>query len=172
MARIKKKFIRFGTGSEDVNSRVLPANYTPTNYSPSQVASEGTDKVSAHLKGINDALATAGGSAGDIGQTSFSAANNQASAANVTSLAFANGVVRSFEALVSVHIDATSDLMEQFILNGIQKSGSWEMTVQSRGDTSGVAFSITSGGQVQYTSTNVSGFVSNTIKFRAIVTGV
>jgi hypothetical protein len=60
MSRISKKFIRFGTGTNDVNSRDLPANYTPAAYTPSEVASEGTDKVSAHLKGINNALAAVG----------------------------------------------------------------------------------------------------------------
>ena len=58
MSQIKKKFIKFGTGTEDVNSRVLPAHFTPTNYTPSQVSSEGTDKTSAHLKGIDDKFAT------------------------------------------------------------------------------------------------------------------
>jgi len=40
----------------DVTGLVLPAGYTPTNYSPSEVSSEGTDKISAHLKGIDNAL--------------------------------------------------------------------------------------------------------------------
>jgi hypothetical protein len=44
------------------------------------------------------------GSAGDIQETSFSAADNQAAPANVTGLAFANGVVRSFEAQVSIFL--------------------------------------------------------------------
>lgn len=60
MSRIKKKFIRFGTGTDDVNAQVVPANYTPTSYTPEQVGSEGTDKISAHLKGINNFLATVG----------------------------------------------------------------------------------------------------------------
>lgn len=111
-------------------------------------------------------------SAGDINETSFSAANNQSSAANVTGLAFANGTVRSFKALVSVAIDATTDLFESFELHGIQKGAAWDMTVSSVGDDSGLVFSITTSGQVQYTSTNLSGFTSNTVKFRAQVTGV
>lgn len=111
-------------------------------------------------------------STGDIAQTSFSAANNQASPANVTGLAFANGSVRAFSALVSVSIDATADLFEEFHLQGIQKSASWNMSVDSVGDSSGIVFSITNAGQVQYTSTSVAGFVSNTIKFRAIVTNI
>lgn len=111
-------------------------------------------------------------SPGDISETSFSLANNQSSAADVTGLAFAVGIVRSFSALVSVEIDATSDLFEQFTLQGINKGTSFNMSSDSVGDGSGVTFSITSAGQVQYTSGNAAGFVSGTIRFRAIVTSV
>lgn len=112
------------------------------------------------------------GSAGDISETSFSAANNQGTAANVTGLAFANGTVRSFKALVSVYIDATTPLYETFELHGIQKGASWDMSVNSTGDASNIVFSISTAGQVKYTSGNEAGFVSNTMKFRAITTSV
>lgn len=114
----------------------------------------------------------AGAIAGDISLTSFSAANNQAAAASVTGLAFAAGVTRSFKAQVSVAIDATAELYEAFELIGIQKAAGFEMSVSSVGDDSGIVFSITSAGQVEYTSTNVSGFASNTIKFRASTTTI
>jgi hypothetical protein len=39
------------------------------------------------------------------------------------------------------------------------------MAVEKSGESSGISFSITSGGQIQYTSTNVSGFSSGTIKW-------
>jgi hypothetical protein len=106
-------------------------------------------------------------SSGDINETSFSLANNQASPADVTGLAFATGVVRSFEALVSVEIDATADLFEVFTLRGIQKSGTFDMSITANGDESGVVFSITNAGQIQYLSSNNAGFVSGLIKFRA-----
>lgn len=112
------------------------------------------------------------GSAGDLNEASFSAANNQLTPANVTGFAFANAVVRSFKALVSVEIDATADLFETFELQGIQKGASWDMAVSSVGDNSNIVFSITSAGQVQYTSGNEAGFVSDLIKFRAIVTSI
>lgn len=107
-----------------------------------------------------------------ISHTSFSAANNQSSAADVTGLAFANGSVRSFEALVSVYVNATASLYEQFKLYGIQNGTGWYFTSHSLGDTSGFVFTITSAGQVQYTSTNNAGFVAATVKFRAITTAV
>lgn len=111
-------------------------------------------------------------SAGDINETSFSSANNQAAPANITGLAFANGTVRSFKALVSVTIDATADLYEVFELLGVQKGASWDMAQSATGDTSGLVFSITNAGQIQYTSTNEAGFVSGTVKFRAITTSI
>lgn len=112
------------------------------------------------------------GSAGDINESSFSGANNQASPANVTGFVFANATVRSFKALVSVLVDATSDLYESFEILGIQKSGSWDIAVSSTGDDSQVAFSITNAGQIQYTSGNYTGFSALTMKFRAITTTV
>lgn len=112
------------------------------------------------------------GSAGDISETSFSFSNNVAAPANVTGLAFANGVVRSFQALVSVYVDASSDLFENYELNGIQRGTDWTMSIESEGDDSGLAFTITTAGQIQYTSGNAAGFSAGTIKFRAITTSV
>lgn len=111
-------------------------------------------------------------SAGDINETSFSIANNQASPADVTGLAFANATVRSFKVLVSVTIDATSGLFESFELLGIQKGASWDMAQSATGDSSQIVFSITNAGQIQYVSGNYAGFSSGVIKFRAITTTV
>lgn len=111
-------------------------------------------------------------SAGDLAETSFSLANNQIVATNVTGFAFNNAVTRSFRALVSIYIDATSSLYEQVTIEGIQKGASWNISVNSTGDNSGISFSITNFGQVQYASSNYTGFVSGVIKFRAITTSV
>jgi hypothetical protein len=172
MSKVNKKFVDLTTGTNGINGQGLIANFTPSNYTPSQVASEGTDKISAHLKGIDNKFATITGSAGDIVETSFSIANNQSSAANVTGLSFANGTVRSFEALVSVYINATSSTYENFKIFGIQRGADWKIDVSSVGDNSGIVFSITNAGQIQYTSTNNAGFSSGTMKFRAITTSV
>lgn len=112
------------------------------------------------------------GNAGDIPQTSFTAANNQSSPANITGFAFANASVRSFNALVSVTIVASTSLYQMFEIKGVQKGSSWTIVTTAVGDISGVDFSITSAGQVQYTSTNVAGFTSSTIKFSAATTSV
>lgn len=112
------------------------------------------------------------GVVGDISQTSFSAANNQSAVADVTGFAFAAASVRSFKAQVSVSISATTSVYETFELMGVQTSAGFVMASSSVGDDSGVVFTITSAGQVQYTSANSTGFASNTIKFRASVTNV
>jgi hypothetical protein len=104
---------------------------------------------------------------GDITTTSFSAANNQSSAANVTGLAFSNSSVRAFTAYVSTTVVATSNLYEYFTLEGIQNSTGWYLAQTSVGDSSGFVFTITTAGQIQYTNSNYTGFTSATLKFRA-----
>jgi hypothetical protein len=141
-------------------------SFVPTGNTTSTDVQAAIVEIQTELDNFNP------GSAGDIQETSFSLANNQASAANVTGLAFASGVSRSFEALVSVEIDAASDLFEVFKLYGIQRGADWQMSVESTGDNSLVNFTITSSGQVQYTSGNYSSFVAGLIKFRAVVTSV
>lgn len=54
--KLNLPFLRFGTTPKDVNARVIPAYYVPTNYIPAQVSEEGTDKISSNLKGIDNAL--------------------------------------------------------------------------------------------------------------------
>lgn len=166
MAQTEQKFIKFGTGSKEVNSRVIPAHFTPVNYIPDDIASEGNEKVSAHLKGIDDKFATVAAlPSGDINPTNFAGANNQSSAANVTGLTFSGK--NHFQARIIVRVDATSDLFESYVIIGTKKSADWDLQQESCGDESGIVFSITSGGQVQYTSQNYSGFVSLNMDFRA-----
>lgn len=106
-------------------------------------------------------------SLGDISETSFSAADGQAVAADVTGFTFANATVRAFKALVSVTIAASTPLYEVIEVLGVQKGSGWDITLQSAGDSSGVNLSITSAGQMQYTSATYPGFASAVIKFRA-----
>ncbi len=123
-------------------------------------------------KAYVDSKIGASGVTGDIAHTSFSAANNQSIAADVTGLSFSNASVRSFKVQLSVALSATSSLYEAFELMGVLTASGYTMAVSSVGDDSGVVFSITAGGQVQYTSANSAGFTSNTMKFRATVTNV
>lgn len=61
---LSTKYIDWGTGAGQANARDIPANYTPINYTPAQAGSEGTDKVSSHLKGVDSALGSISG--GDL----------------------------------------------------------------------------------------------------------
>lgn len=133
------------------------------------------DNSAGALKSMTRANFLAGvpvDSAGDINETSFSIANNQTTPADVTGLLFNPAVVRSFKTLISIEIDATADLFEAYELLAIYKNGSWDMAQSATGDDSGVLFTITNAGQVQYTSQNYAGFVSGSIKFRAITTSI
>jgi hypothetical protein len=148
---------------------------TSSNTNSAIVARDGSGNfsagtITASLTGV--ASGNLVKSSGDINQTSFSASNNQVAAADVTGFAFANGAVRSFRAIASVYIDATSDLYESFIIHGLQKASDWVIDISSIGDASGISFSITSAGQIQYVSNSYPGFVSATINFRAESLGI
>jgi ribosomal protein L35AE/L33A len=115
-------------------------------------------------------------SQGDILETSFDFENN-VSLQNVVGFSFNANIVRSFEALVSVSIEASfGNLYEAFKIIGIQTTqaldGGFKIACESVGDTSGVEFNITPTGQIKYTSSNIMGFTSGIIKFRAITTTV
>lgn len=162
-----------GTGQTSYTDGQLLIGNTTGNTLTKTTLTAGTGiSVTNGSGSITIASTAPAASAGDIAETSFSAANNVSSPADVTGLVFANGTVRSFFAQVSIAIDATADLFEVFELTGIQKGASWDMSAESTGDTSGIAFTITNAGQVQYTSTNVAGFVTDTMKFRAETTTV
>ena len=161
MSKIKKKYILLGTGANELNGRDIPANLTPDFYTPTEVASEGIDKISAHLKGIDIAL---GASQSLLG--SFSYANNTVAAADVIGLLLTG---RSAKILIKIELDATADLFETRELVANKKSATWELAdINGLGDQTNVVFSITSGGQIQYTSPNASGFVAGTFYYRTI----
>ena len=58
--QVISRWINWGTGPDQVNARVIPGNYAPLKYIAAQVAAEGNDKLSAHLKGIDTALVKMG----------------------------------------------------------------------------------------------------------------
>lgn len=154
MSRIKKKFISFGTGSTDVNARVLPANFTPSNYTPTQVASEGTDKVSAHLKGIDAALLSTG--------TTYTAtiANNQSSAQDVTSAFFDPLLARAIEVSFNTYRSTSTNELAAtgtIYLAYLTIAGTWEISCDSTFSNAGLTFDITDAGQLTYTSSNLAG---------------
>jgi hypothetical protein len=114
-------------------------------------------------------------SMGDISrERSFQAANNQSAAANITGFVFNNSVVRAFDAIVSVIIlvEGGSNKYAYYNLKGIQKASNWVLNSSYVGDSTGFTFSIDNNGQIKYTSTNVSGYLSSYVNFRALTTTV
>ena len=96
------------------------------------------------------------------GSTSFTIANNQAAAASVTSLLIDGVSTRSFIIDYSVYRQtdtALSALAQAGQLRGVfnTQSSTWFMSDDYSGQNSGVAFSILSSGQIQYTSSNIAG---------------
>lgn len=135
----------------------------------SNVGSFTNATVTVNAKGLVTAVSS-GSVPGDIVPTSFTAANNVSSAANVTGLAFANASIGSFEAVVQVSVVATTPLKQTFKIQGTQiAAGGWSITQSTSGEETGYVFTITSAGQIQYTSPNAAGWTSATVKFRAIV---
>lgn len=99
----------------------------------------------------------------------FSLSNNVPTATNVTGLAFANASVRSFTATIDVSISVRLPVggpsafvtrYAVYTLTGIQNATGWYLLSENVGDTVGITFSITSAGQVQYTSPYITAFAS------------
>jgi hypothetical protein len=89
--------------------------------------------------------------------------NNQPTPVNVPSLSYTTG---SFDINLTVTIVATTNLNQLFRLSGVLGGSVWSMTAISlTGDDSFVDFTITAGGQVQYTSSTYPGFVSLTFSW-------
>lgn len=100
---------------------------------------------------------------------SFSGNNNVTSATDIVGLAFSTTDTRSFTVTMSISILASASLYSQTIIEGIWKNGSWEIFTSSLGDATGITFSITSAGQLRYTSLNYTSWVSTTFRWTAKV---
>lgn len=108
----------------------------------------------------------------DIPETSYSNSTDVVTDQAITGFAFAAGTVRAFTSLVSVSIDATTDLFAQYTIEGIQRGADFQITTTSVGDVQPITFSITSAGQVRYSKTTTAGHVDTLIKFRAMTVSV
>lgn len=100
---------------------------------------------------------------------SFTAANNVAVATDVTGLAFANASVRGFNINLTATVTRSTggNLYEYYTIEGTQTDVGWQLYVSSSGDVTGVEFTITSLGQIQYTSTNQANWTNTTLRYTA-----
>ena len=126
----------------------------------------------AATKHYVDALASLVYVTGDLGATTFLGANNQSTAANVTGASFNGTVTRTFQMQLGVMVNATTSLSENFSIDGAYDGTDWVYSYSSVGDSTGVVFSMTTSGQLQYQSPSYSGFTSLKMVFRASTTGV
>lgn len=99
---------------------------------------------------------------------SFNASNNQSVAGDIIGLSFSSSVW-GFDCYLTARVVATTNLYTNFHIRGVNKGTAWEIIKTYVGDDTGIEFYITTGGQLQYTTPNISGFVSCIFKARALV---
>lgn len=107
---------------------------------------------------------------GDILTTSFTIANNVSSVLDVTSLSFDTSTVRAAIINYSIYRSTTTnEESEAGIMMATYKSsvGTWQLA-QTYSGISGIIFTITNAGQIQYVSSNLTGSsYSGKLKFNA-----
>jgi hypothetical protein len=117
-----------------------------------------TSATTIAINGSASAIATK--ISGSDAEQSFAIANNQSSPANITGFQITGGSIRSVEVSYSVYRNtSTTELLERgTILLGYKPvAGTWSIANTFAFDDAGITFTVTAGGQVQYTSTNMSG---------------
>jgi hypothetical protein len=93
-------------------------------------------------------------------QANVTIANNQVSAANVSNLVFDGAVAKKFIVDYGLYRSTdTTSLAQAGRLRGVynEDAAEWYLSDDYSGQNAGVTFSITNGGQIQYTSSNMSG---------------
>jgi hypothetical protein len=105
------------------------------------------------------------------GEMNFSKAfvltNNQAVAADITGALATATAGRRVRLHYSIYRDATTDATESGTVDFSYTGAAWVGPVKKyNGDNAGITFSITAGGQIQYTSTDLAGHTASTIYFR------
>lgn len=107
-----------------------------------------------------------------IAETEATIANGQGGATDVTGLLLDSAEVGS--AIISTEIRRKTDSNESvsvghLLARYLEATSTWAIEDVLSGDASGVTFSITAGGQVQYTSDTLAGTnYAGTMKFKAI----
>jgi hypothetical protein len=117
----------------------------------------GADLNDLLLALVQVAQSTSGG--GDILTTSFNVANNQVAPANVTGASWDTSTVRGF--ILSYSLYRSTNINEESETGQIygtysSTANTWQIA-QTYAGSSGISFTITNAGQLQYTSSNVAG---------------
>ena len=129
------------------------------------------EELNAFLVEVSDVLGSIT-SVDDILLTSFSLTNNQSTFADINGLTFSKTSVRSARITLDIYITTSTEELQEsvdMILGYKNTADEFRLSVLSSGDNSGVTFNITSAGQIQYKTTNISGTsYAGTIKFKAL----
>jgi len=85
----------------------------------------------------------------------------------ISGLSFNSVNISSFVIVMNVSVvkSAGSNLYEIFTIEGVQNGSGWAIYTSSIGDITGITFAISSGGQISYTSPNISDWSSTTFRY-------
>lgn len=104
-------------------------------------------------------------------ERTFNAQNNQSSPDDIVGFSFDNIQTKSFTGTICVSTVTNNDEFDAlYEIRGLKKRTGWIIETNKIGDNIGINFYITNSGQIQYTSTNTSDWISTTMKFRALTT--
>jgi hypothetical protein len=98
---------------------------------------------------------------------SFIASNDVSVPSDITGFLFDNTKTNSFTSNVIVKVvrSVGGNLSSMYTIEGNYNSNGWTIYPTVLGDNTGITFSITTGGQIQYTSTNITNWTSTDIRF-------
>lgn len=112
-------------------------------------------------------------SVGDIvSERVFNASNDVTTPEDIDGYSFVNVNIKSFFGILCATIvtDTEDELDTLYELRGLKKKSGWILNTSYIGDFTNIKLSITSNGQIQYTSPNISNWVSTIFKFKAMTT--
>lgn len=123
------------------------------------------EEATAWAERVTEALTNVQGP-NDILITSATLLNNQSSAVDVSGLVFDTTEVLSVQVDYFIKREGTATSTENGVLYANFDGSTWKLTQEAVGD-SGIVFSVTAGGQFQYTSTDFAGHTTSSVRFRA-----
>ena len=99
-----------------------------------------------------------------LSSTTFTAANN-VTFQNIPNIEYSDNTVWGFDVYLAARLTATTNLYANYHIKGVNKGNSWEIISNYVGDSI-LSFNITSNGQLQYSTTNFTGFSNLILKYK------
>lgn len=129
------------------------------------------ESISDWMEAVSDALSTVQ-QPNDVLVSSASILNNQTTFADISGFIFDSSEVISINAEAIVQrstVSPANNLVESLVIQGNFNGSSWVYSITSQGNA-GIEFNITSAGQLQYKSSDITGTsYAGTITFRGKV---